>query len=711
MTQQRKPADQLSEAEAAEELVALAAAIRRHDDLYYRQDAPEISDADYDALRRRNETLETAFPELVRADSPSQRVGIAPAAGFSKVRHRVPMLSLQNAFADQDVEDFVARVRRFLSLQPTDPLSVVAEPKIDGLSISLRYERGRFRQGATRGDGTEGEDVTNNLRTLRDLPERLCGEVPDVLEVRGEVYMTKRDFAALNARQEAAGGKLFANPRNAAAGSLRQLDSKITEQRPLRFFAYAWGEVSRPIAATHWESLQRLKGWGFAINPLAARCRSAAEALEVYRKVEAERGTLDYDIDGVVYKVDDLSFQERLGFVSRAPRWAIAHKFPAEQAQTLLEEIVVQVGRTGALTPVAHLKPVTVGGVVVARATLHNPDEIARLDVRVGDSVTVQRAGDVIPQILGPILDKRPEDAEPYRFPDVCPCALATPVVHEDGAVVARCSGELACPFQQVERLIHFVSRDAFDIEGLGDKQVRSFFERELIHTPADIFDLAESDKKSLTPIRKLEGWGEKSADNLFTAIEARRRIPLERFIYALGIRQVGQATAKLLARSYGTLVVWQDAMLAAAGERQAAPDAKKPDLVGEHYAELCNIHSIGTSVADEICSFFAEPHNLEVVRQLEVRLSVEAAAQPETADSPVAGKTVVFTGTLATMSRGEAKASAESRGAKVAGSVSKRTDYVVVGADAGSKATKAQELGLTILSEEDWLTLIGRGA
>ena len=711
MTQQRKPADQLSEAEAAEELAALAAAIRRHDDLYYRQDAPEISDADYDALRQRNETLETAFPELVRADSPSQRVGIAPAAGFSKVRHRVPMLSLQNAFADRDVEDFVARVRRFLSLQPIDPLSVVAEPKIDGLSISLRYERGRFRQGATRGDGTEGEDVTNNLRTLRDLPERLSGEVPDVLEVRGEVYMTKRDFAALNARQEAAGGKLFANPRNAAAGSLRQLDSKITEQRPLRFFAYAWGEVSRPIAATHWESLQRLKGWGFAINPLAARCRSAAEALEVYRKVEAERGTLDYDIDGVVYKVDDLSFQERLGFVSRAPRWAIAHKFPAEQAQTLLEEIVVQVGRTGALTPVAHLKPVTVGGVVVARATLHNPDEIARLDVRVGDSVTVQRAGDVIPQILGPVLDKRPEEAEPYCFPDVCPCALATPVVHEDGAVVARCSGELACPFQQVERLIHFVSRDAFDIEGLGDKQVRSFFERELIHTPADIFDLAESDKESLTPIRKLEGWGEKSADNLFAAIEARRRIPLERFIYALGIRQVGQATAKLLARSYGTLVVWQDAMLAAAGERQAAPDAKKPDLVGEHYAELCNIHSIGTSVADEICSFFAEPHNLEVVRQLEVRLSVEAAAQPETADSPVAGKTVVFTGTLATMSRGEAKASAESRGAKVAGSVSKKTDYVVVGADAGSKATKAQELGLMILSEENWLTLIGRGA
>ncbi|WP_119168573.1 NAD-dependent DNA ligase LigA [Algihabitans albus] len=704
-----KPVEELSEAEAADELTTLAAAIRHHDDLYYREDTPEISDADYDALRRRNEAIEAAFPTLVRADSPSHRVGIEPAAGFSKVRHRVPMLSLGNAFADSDVEDFFARVRRFLSLQPDDPLTVVAEPKIDGLSINLRYEHGRFVQGATRGDGSEGEDVTANLRTLDDVPERIDGEAPEVLDVRGEVYMTKRDFAALNERQAAAGAKRFANPRNAAAGSLRQLDSKITKQRPLRFFAYAWGEVSKPIAATHWDSLRRLRAWGFAINPLAARCNSAAETLTIYRKVEAERGALDYDIDGVVYKVDDLSFQARLGFVSRAPRWALAHKFPAEQAQTVLEEIAIQVGRTGALTPVAHLKPVTVGGVVVARATLHNPDEIARLDVRVGDSVTVQRAGDVIPQVLGPILDKRPANAEPYRFPEVCPCPLGTPVVHEDGAVIARCSGELACPFQQVERLTHFVSRNAFDIEGLGDKQVRSFFERELIRTPADIFDLAETDKTSLTPIRKLEGWGDKSVENLFAAIEDRRTIPLERFIYALGIRQVGQATAKLLARSYGTLPAWQQVMLAAAGERQEAPEVKKPDLVGEHYAELCNIHSIGTSVADEICSFFSEPHNLQVVRDLEERLEVQAATQPETGDSPVAGKTVVFTGALATMSRGEAKASAESRGAKVAGSVSKKTDYVVVGADAGSKAAKAQELGVTTLSEQEWLTLIGR--
>ena len=712
-SEEQSPSDtaveRLSETEAAAELAALAETIRHHDDRYYRADAPEVSDADYDALRRRNEAIEAAFPGLVRADSPSHRVGIEPAAGFSKVRHRVPMLSLGNAFADGDVEDFFARVRRFLSLQPDATLAVVAEPKIDGLSINLRYERGRFVQGATRGDGSEGEDVTANLRTLDDLPERLEGEVPEILEVRGEVYMTKRDFMALNERQEAAGAKRFANPRNAAAGSLRQLDSKITKQRPLRFFAYAWGEVSQPIAATHWDCLQRLKAWGFAINPLAARCSSAAETLEVYRKVEAERGALDYDIDGVVYKVDDLAFQERLGFVSRAPRWAIAHKFPAEQAQTLLEDIAIQVGRTGALTPVAHLQPVTVGGVVVARATLHNPDEIARLDVRVGDSVTVQRAGDVIPQVLGPILDKRPADTEPYRFPDVCPCPLSTPVVREDGAVIARCSGELACPFQQVERLIHFVSRNAFDIEGLGDKQIRSFFERELVRTPADIFDLAERDKASLTPIRKLEGWGDKSAENLFAAIEARRDIPLERFIYALGIRQVGQATAKLLARNYGTLAAWQKAMLAAADERAGAADAKKPELVGEHYAELCNMHSIGTIVADEICSFFSEPHNLEVVGDLEARLRVQDAAQPETQDSPVSGKTVVFTGTLATMSRGEAKASAETRGAKVAGSVSKKTDYVVVGADAGSKAAKAQELGVTTLSEQDWLTLIGR--
>ncbi len=704
-----KPVDQLSEAEAAEELAALAEEIRHHDTLYYRQDAPEVSDAAYDALRQRNEAIEARFPELVRADSPSRRVGIEPAAGFSKVRHRVPMLSLQNAFTDADVEEFFARVRRFLNLAADAPLAAVAEPKIDGLSISLRYERGRFVQGATRGDGTEGEEVTANLRTLPDVPARIEGEVPEVLEVRGEVYMTKQDFAALNERQEAAGAKRFANPRNAAAGSLRQLDPKITARRPLRFFAYAWGEISQMPAETHWGFLRQLEAWGFHINPLARRCTDAAEVLAVYRHVEAERGALDYDIDGVVYKIDDLRLQERLGFVSRAPRWAIAHKFPAEKAQTLLEEIGIQVGRTGALTPVAHLKPVTVGGVVVSRATLHNPDEIARKDVRVGDTVVIQRAGDVIPQVLGPVLDKRPTDAEPYVFPQVCPCELKTPVVHEDGAVVARCSGELACPYQQVERLIHFVSRDAFDIEGLGEKQVRSFFEKGLIHTPSDIFDLAEADRQSLTPIRKLEGWGEKSAQNLFEAIEARRRIALERFIYALGIRQVGQATARLLARSYTGLAAWQEAMEAAARERQAAPEAKKPEEVGEHYAELCNLHSIGMSVADEICGFFSEPHNLKVVRDLEQRVEVEDAARPQTVASPVAGKTVVFTGTLETLSRGEAKATAETLGAKVTGSVSKKTDYVVVGADAGSKAAKAGELGVTTLSEAEWLKLIGR--
>ncbi len=710
MKLREKPVDQLGAAEAAEELTALAAEIRRHDELYYRKDQPEISDAAYDALRQRNEAIEAAFPELIRADSPSRRVGIEPAGGFAKVRHRVPMLSLSNAFGEDDVHDFFARVRRFLSMGVDEPLYVVAEPKIDGLSISLRYEAGRFVQGATRGDGTEGEDVTANLRTLADVPARIAGEPPDVLEVRGEVYMTKPDFAALNERQDAAGAKRFANPRNAAAGSLRQLDPKITAQRPLRFFAYSWGELSAPLADTHWHALQRLEAWGFPINPLAERCADAEATLAVYRKVEAERGALDYDIDGVVYKVDELALQQRLGFVSRAPRWAIAHKFPAERAQTVLEDISIQVGRTGALTPVAHLKPVTVGGVVVARATLHNPDEIARKDVRIGDTVLIQRAGDVIPQVLGPVLDKRPNGAEPYVFPEVCPCSLRTPVVHEDGAVVARCSGELACPYQQVERLIHFVSRDAFDIEGLGEKQVRSFFEKELIRTPADIFDLAEADRESLTPIRNLEGWGEKSAENLFAAIEARRTIPLERFVYALGIRQVGQATAKLLARSYGDLTSWQDAMLAAAAERRANPEeTKKPELVGEHYRELCDIHTIGMSVADEICSFFSEAHNLKVVRDLEARVSVLEAERPQTADSPVVGKTVVFTGSLETLSRSEAKASAEALGAKVAGSVSKKTDYVVVGADAGSKAAKARELGVTTLSEQDWLKLIGR--
>src|SRR5690625_1103173 len=710
MNPQDKPVEDLSRAEAEEELARLAAEIARHDALYYQQDAPEISDAAYDALRQRNRALEEAHPELVRADSPRWRVGAAPASGFAKFRHAVPMLSLDNAFDEDDLRDFVARIKRFLSWSDDEPLVFVAEPKIDGLSINLRYEKGRFVRGATRGDGREGEDVTRNLLTLKDLPKQLKGAAPDVMEVRGEVYMTKSDFSALNQRQEEAGGKVFANPRNAAAGSLRQLDSTVTAQRPLRLFTYCWGELSENVADTHWGFLERLSDWGFSINPLAQRCEDVDAMLALYRRVEAERATLDYDIDGVVYKVDRLDLQARLGFVSRAPRWAIAHKFPAERAITRLEKIGIQVGRTGALTPVAHLTPVNVGGVVVARATLHNADEIRRKDIREGDTVVVQRAGDVIPQIVEVVLDKRPEGTPEYDFPTRCPCPLQTDVVRHEGEAVSRCSGELACPYQQVEKLIHFVSRDAFDIEGLGQKQVQAFFDWGLIRTPADIFDRREKDgSDGLTRLKNRPGWGARSAEKLFEAIEARRRISLDRFIYALGIRQVGQATALLLARSYGSLERWQQAMKQAAAERHAAPEARKPEDVGEAYAELCTLSGIGMLMADDICAFFHEPHNVEVLEQLEARVTVEEVAAPKAAaDSPVAGKALVFTGTLETMSRSEAKARAEALGAKVAGSVSSKTDYVIVGADAGSKARKAAELGVAILSEEEWRAMVG---
>lgn len=709
MKPEEKPVEDLSRAEAAQELARLAAEIARHDKLYYQQDAPEISDAAYDALRQRNMAIEEAFPDLIRPDSPRWRVGAAPASGFAKVRHAVPMLSLENAFDEEDLRDFVARVKRFLSWSADEPLHFVAEPKIDGLSINLRYEKGRFVRGATRGDGREGEDVTRNLLTLEDMPKLLKGDAPDVIEVRGEVYMTKSDFADLNRRQEEAGAKVFANPRNAAAGSLRQLDPSITAQRPLRLFAYAWGELSEPVADTHWGFLARLREWGFSTNPLAERCADIEAMLALYRRVEEERASLDYDIDGVVYKVDRLDLQARLGFVSRAPRWAIAHKFPAERAITKLEKIDIQVGRTGALTPVAHLTPVNVGGVVVARATLHNADEIKRKDIREGDTVVVQRAGDVIPQVVEVVLEKRPEGTPEYQFPTRCPCPLRTEVVRHEGEAVSRCSGELACPYQQVEKLIHFVSRDAFDIEGLGPKQIQAFFDWGLIRTPADIFDLEEKDgADGLTRLKNRPGWGPRSVQKLFEAIEVRRRISLDRFIYALGIRQVGQATALLLARSYGSLERWQRAMKQAAVERHAAPQARKPEEVGEAYAELCSLSGVGMSMADDICAFFHEPHNLEVLEQLEARVTVEDVAAPAAADSPFAGKTLVFTGTLQTMSRSEAKARAEALGAKVAGSVSSKTDYVIVGADAGSKARRAAELGVAILSEEEWLAMAG---
>jgi len=704
-----KKAEDLTRAEAEAELARLTETIAYHDRLYYQHDAPEISDAEYDSLLQRLLAIEERFPDLVRSDSPSQRVGAPPSEAFGEVRHAVPMLSLANAFEEDDVRDFFARVRRFLKRGPEDAVAMLAEPKIDGLSCALRYENGALVQGATRGDGATGEDITANVREVGDIPHRLKGKGwPDVLEVRGEVFMRRDDFAKLNDRQREAGQKVFANPRNAAAGSLRQLDPKVTARRPLKFLAYAWGEVSEPLGKTLREARGRLEEWGFAINGPAETCESAESAIDYYRRLLGERPNMAHEIDGVVYKVDDLALQERLGFVSRAPRWAIAHKFPAEQAQTILHRITIQVGRTGALTPVANLEPITVGGVVVARATLHNEDEIRRKDIREGDTVVIQRAGDVIPQVVRVVEEKRPKNARPFEFPSECPCELKTPVVRPEGEAVARCSGELACPYQQVERLRHFVSRDAFDIEGLGEKQVRAFFDKGLIETPVDIFDLEQNDRESPERIQNMEGWGEKSARNLFDAIDARRKIALDRFIYALGIRQVGQATARLLAQSYGTLRDWHAAMKQAAEEREAAPEeSRKPERVGEAYAELCNLEGIGMSMADDIAGFFSEPHNLKIIDELEKRVEVQAVAAPSASGSPVAGKTVVFTGSLETMTRDEAKSRAQALGAKVTGSVSKNTDYVVVGADAGSKAKKAEDLGVEMLSEDDWLKLI----
>ncbi len=678
--------------EAAGELRALAKEIATHDTAYHQQDAPVITDAEYDALRRRNDAIEAAFPDFIRDDSPNKKVGAGVAAGFGKITHARPMLSLGNAFGEADVADFLDRIRRFLSLGPDDPVTIAAEPKIDGLSISLRYEQGQLMQAATRGDGAVGEDVLRNIQTFSDheIPKVLPAGAPDVLEVRGEVFMSKADFAALNTHQQGKGAKLFANPRNAAAGSLRQLDAQITSQRPLRFFAYAWGEVSAPISETHEGVLKQFDAWGFVTNPLARTCNSLNEIMELYRHVEEVRAGLDYDIDGIVYKVNRLDWQERLGFVSRAPRWAIAHKFPAEKAQTTLRAISIQVGRTGSLTPVAELDPVNVGGVMVSRATLHNEDEIERLGVREGDTVIIQRAGDVIPQVVQVIVEKRPSGSVAFEFPRTCP-ECGSVAVREEGEVAWRCSGGLVCRAQIVERLRHFVSRDAFDIEGFGSKHIEAFYDDGLIRTPADIFSLTPED------LAGREGWGDKSADNLIAAIADRRAIPLDKFIYALGIRHIGQSTAKLLARHYGSFTAWRDAM-----EKISA-------TVGtEDRQELLELDGIGDAVADAFAVFFREPHNIGVLQALGEVLTIEDVAAPDTSFSPVAGKTVVFTGTLETMSRGEAKARAEMLGAKVAGSVSKKTDYVVAGPGAGSKAKKAQELGVAILSEEDWHVLVG---
>jgi DNA ligase (NAD+) len=691
----QSPIDVLTEEEAREELAWLAEEIGHHDRLYYAEAAPEISDAEYDALRLRNTAIERHFPELIRADSPSRRVGAAPATGFAKVTHSRPMLSLENAFEDTDVREFFAGIRNFFRRTATeavvaeDVIEIMAEPKIDGLSIGLTYRQGRLVQGATRGDGVTGENVTTNLRTLATIPEALAGEErPELIEIRGEVYMERTGFFALNEERAAAGEPVFANPRNAAAGSLRQLDSAITARRPLKFFAYAWGEASASFARTHDEALVRFRDWGFTVNSRSRLCRGVDQALAFYSEIAAERAELPYDIDGVVYKVNDLALQERLGMVSRAPRWAVAQKFPAQQAQTVLRDIGIQVGRQGSLTPVAMLEPITVGGVVVQRATLHNEDEIARKDVRIGDTVVVQRAGDVIPQIVAVVLDRRPEDAQPYAFPDHCPICGSL-AVREPGQVARRCTGGLICAAQAVERLRHFVSRDCFDIEGLGEKHITAFWQDGLIRQPGDIFRLDPA------VIAKREGWGELSARNLMAAIDERRRIAFDRFINALGIPQVGQATARLLARHYRSLANWRHEMEAA------------QDPVSEARAGLIDIHGIGEEMAADIIGFFAEPHNQAVLDDLSGEVSVldwEAAAQR--AASPLAGKTIVFTGSLESMSRSEAKARAEALGANVTSSVSAKTDYVVAGADPGSKATKAAALGVKLLDEADWLSL-----
>jgi DNA ligase (NAD+) len=690
--------DALTETQAKVELKRLAAEIAAHDKRYYQEDAPTVSDAEYDALRQRDAAIEARFPALIRADSPSRRIGAAPAAKFAKVRHAVPMLSLDNAFAEQDVRDFVGRIRRFLRLREGDEIAFSAEPKIDGLSISLRYENGKLVTGATRGDGSEGEDVTANVKTLKDIPHRLEGrDVPEVCEVRGEVYMTKSGFLGLNRRQSEIGGQVFVNPRNSAAGSLRQKDPSITASRPLGFFAYAWGAMSKMPADTQSGMVHWFRSCGFKTNPLAKMCRSVEELLEFHHEIEAERGKLDYDIDGVVYKVDRLDWQDRLGFVSRNPRWAIAHKFPAEKAMTVVKDIEIQVGRTGALTPVAKLEPVTVGGVVVQNATLHNADEIARLGVRIGDTVRIQRAGDVIPQVLG-VVEEQPRGPEPFEFPKKCPCDLKTEVVRdktatgEEGAV-ARCSGEFACPFQAVEHLKHFVSRRAFDIEGLGEKQIELFYEREWIKEPADIFTLEARNKENR--LQEVEGFGEVSVRNLFGAIAARREILLERFIYALGIRHVGETTAVALARGYGTWAAFHEACLKLVGGDEEAKQ------------EMDALDQIGDTVIESLRDYFGEAHNLRRVERLAMQVRIREAEKPRT-DSPVVGKTVVFTGSLEKMTRDEAKAMAERLGAKVAGSVSKKTDYLVAGPGAGSKLDKAREAGVNVLTEDEWFALVG---
>jgi DNA ligase (NAD+) len=693
------PVEDLTIMEASAELAELAGEIARHDRAYFEQDAPIIPDAEYDVLRQRNEAIEARFPELIREDSPSRRVGAGVVEKFGKVRHAVPMLSLANGFSDEDASDFVGRIRRFLNLDDAQPVDITAEPKIDGLSISLRYENRKLVQAATRGDGFEGENVTANVMTIAQVPKRLKGDAPEIVEVRGEIYMSHADFAALNDRQAQAGEKVFANPRNAAAGSLRQLDSAITAARPLRFFAYAWGEAPVLPADTQMGVIEAFASWGLPTNPLMKLCGSVEELLAHYRLIESQRAELGYDIDGVVYKVNRLDWQQRLGFVSRSPRWGLAHKFSAEKAMTVLEKIDIQVGRTGALTPVARLKPVTVGGVVVTNATLHNEDEITRKDIREGDTVIVQRAGDVIPQILGFVAEKRPVDAKPYHFPQECPVCQSHAVREERAGgkldAVRRCTGGLICAAQRVERLKHFASRNAFDIEGLGDKIIAEFYADELIQWPHDIFTLEARDKGALKRLKNREGWGEASVAKLFEAIDQRRRIALDRFIFALGIRHVGETTARALARAYGTVAHFHEQMIAAG------------PMEGDAWNELNAIDGIGEVVAEAVVQFFGEPHNRDVVDELLKHVTV-TSLEARSTTSPVAGKTVVFTGALERMTRDEAKAMAERLGAKVSGSVSKKTDLLVAGPGAGSKLKDAEKYGVEVIDENAWFERVG---
>jgi DNA ligase (NAD+) len=675
------PAEELSEAEAANRLMRLAKEIARHDKLYHDQDAPEVSDAEYDALVRENRELEERFPHLVRGDSPSKRLGAAPTTALAKVTHARPMLSLDNGFSAEEVEEFVARVKRFLNLPADAFVAFTAEPKIDGLSCSVRYEHGELVLAATRGDGAVGEDVTANVRTIGDIPQRIDG-APDVLEVRGEVYMSKADFEALNARQGASGGKIFANPRNAAAGSLRQKDPSITAARPLRFLAHGWGEVSPPLAETQYEAMRRIEGFEIPVTDLLIRCDSPQEMLAHYRAIEKARADLPFDIDGVVYKVDRLELQERLGFVARAPRWGLAHKFPAEKAETTLEAIDIQVGRTGKLTPVGRLKPVGVGGVIVANVTLHNRDEIQRLGLRVGDRVRIQRAGDVIPQVVENLT--RDEPREPYIFPDHCP-ECGSEAVSEEGEVDVRCTGGLICPAQRFERLRHFVSRGALDIEGLGEKSIAEFIALGWLHSPADIFRLRNHRQELLGR----EGWKEKSVDNLLSAIEAKREPDGPRFLFGLGIRHVGIVTARDLLKCFGTIEELRRAALTEGGQ-----------------AELSSVQGVGPVVAEALVDFFHEPHNREALDDLLTEVSPEPFVS-DAKQTVWSGKTIVFTGSLETMSRDEAKAQAERLGARAAGSVSAKTDLVVAGPGAGSKLKKAEELGIRVIGEEEWAKIV----